>query len=155
MAKILRYASASSRVLLVTVCLSVLLASLVLWPRSRFYVDQLMIAVDDKPPTMRWGSTPPRLWYHLNAIRVMSAFGTLRWTGPGDTHVSGPHVARPYEYSSTKSPTGLGWKPEIRWRQNGHSSTLSVVAPYWLTTTLSLAGIAIAFPESALSLFRR
>lgn len=159
MAKILRYAIASSRVLLVAVCLPVLLASLVLWPRSRFYVDQLMIGVDDKPPSENWGThAPDAVWYTANAIRVYSGFGILSWTGPGEITISGSQIARPWSFSSQKTPSEAQWMPDIGRYKGGYPSvdgTFHLTAPYWLTTVIALAGLVFAIPKTTFSLFSR
>lgn len=156
MAKILGYAVAWSRVLLVPVCLPVLLASLVLWPRSRFYVDQVEIAVDDQPPREFSSTANQDVLYRVNTINIVSGYGTLTGTGPGEMTIHESPLARPRSCSSQRGPSQSHWMPVVGWRQLGYPSVdgaLDVTAPYWLTTVIALAGLAVAMPNTAVSLF--
>ncbi len=159
MAKILRYAIAASRVLIVAVCVPALLVSLVLWPRSRFYIDHFEIAVDDKPPRENWGThAPGAVWYTANAIHIYSGFRILSWTGPGEITISGSQIAKPWSFSSQKTPSEALWMPDIGRYRGGYPSvdgTFHLTAPYRLTTVIALAGLAFALPKATFSLFSR
>jgi hypothetical protein len=157
MAKPLQYAVTALRVLLLTVCVPLLLASLVLWPRSCFYVDHIEIPVDEKPPTKILSTTSPHTFYEANAIRMISSFGALSWEGPGRIRVSESPIARPWSRWSKRSSFEAVWRPIVARYQGGYpnvNGALNVTAPYWLPTAAALSGLAIAFPRRASSLFR-
>ena len=157
MAKPFQYAVTALRVLVLAVCVPLLIASLVLWPRSRFYVDQIEIAVDGKAPRANWGThSPGAVWYTANAIHIISGFGSLMWMGPGEITISSSEIADPWNYWSDKGPTSAAWVPEVGRYKNGYpdkNGTLNVTAPYWLLTTIALLGIAIALPITTFALF--
>lgn len=158
MAKALRYVVTALRVLVAAVCVPLLAASLVLWPRSHFYSDHFEIPADNNRPGRLYSTAEPGMSYTANAILFSSGYGAIKWFGPDVMIVSGPEMARPWSHRSERSPPFTTWKPSIgRYKRifSTGSGTFHVTAPYWLPTSIALLGLAIAFPRTALSLFSR
>ncbi len=118
--KPVQYAVKALRVLLLTVCVPLLLASLVLWPRSCFYVDHIEIPVDEKPPTEIFSTASRHTFYEANAIRMISSFGALSWEGPGRIRVSESPIARPWSRWSKRSSFEAVWRPIVARYQGGY-----------------------------------
>lgn len=156
MARAFRIIVTALRVLVMATCSLVLVVSLVLWPRSRFYVDQVEMAVDDKPPWELSSTAYQDVLYRANAINIVSGFGTLGRTGPGEMTIHESPLTRPLSFSSQRGPSQTHWVPAIGRLQWGYPSvdgSLDLTAPYWLKNVIALAGLAVAMPNTALSLF--
>jgi hypothetical protein len=135
-----------TRIIAISICLFVLIASLVMWPRSLFYIDYVGIpfTAGKFPLIQTAGSLGGTTIGGYPCLKSMSGHIAIIGTGP-----------RPYgEFTSTFQakrehvafavPSSTSWFPQY------FATRPVLLLPYWLTAFVAIVGLMLCVPFKTL-----
>lgn len=151
MAKTLHLVFDAARILAIAICLLVLIASLVMWPRSLFYLDYVGIpfVAGSFPLVQTPGSLGGTITGGYPCVKSMSGHISIIGTGPRPYGEFTSGLQRQTTHFEFAVPTTTGWLPQ-------YYPTRPVLSlPYWLTGFAAITGLLLCFPGRSWDWIRR
>jgi hypothetical protein len=144
MGKTLQFVLRITRIIAIALCSFVLIASLVMWPRSLFYLDHVRIPfTKGQFPLIRSAGGLPGGTVVGGYPCFNSIAGRIAIVGTGP-HPGADNVSRlqGFRASSTEAlPSRTMWLPRY------NPTRPALLLPYWLTAFTAIVGLAVCLPS--------